>query len=103
MAAEVVVGVDLAGGVAHHQDALAVELEEEVAAGLRELGDMPGQQPVPAEDPLALLGKDLAGGEVLARQCVLPERRPLLHRRPHSLPSPGNALGIELPSQSMIF
>jgi hypothetical protein len=33
MAAEVVVGVDLPGGVADHHDALAVDLEEEVAAG----------------------------------------------------------------------
>src|ERR1700688_4777380 len=64
---------------AQHDHALIAKLEHEAAARRRELRHVPGKQPRPREDPLALGKKHLRRDEVLASKGVLPPRGPLFH------------------------
>src|SRR4051812_10524714 len=79
MPAMIVERAHFAGAVAQHDDALAIDLEQEVAARSFELRNVPDQQPRFAENALALELEDLGGHEVIARQRALAERRACFH------------------------
>jgi hypothetical protein len=73
MTAVVVEGPDLALPISHHEDALVPVLVEEVAPRLRELGQVPGEEPASTEDALLLRLENLGRREVLPRQSTLAE------------------------------